>query len=87
MRFDLHSNKVDLVQQAISEKVAIIVSSISSFFIGFAIAYVRCWQLALAMSSVLLCLIITGALMNKFVSKYTKWDPYLSFFSFPSQLN
>ena len=72
VRFGLRSNKIDLIQQAISEKVAIVISSISSFFTGFAIAYARCWQLALAMSSILPCLVLTGAFMSKFVSKYTK---------------
>jgi len=72
VRFGLHSNKIDLVQQATSEKVAVVISSISSFFTGFAIAYARCWQLALAISSVIPCLVITGALMSKFASRYTK---------------
>ncbi|TFY65766.1 hypothetical protein EVG20_g5320 [Dentipellis fragilis] len=59
-----------LVQQGISEKVALVVSFIAAFFTGFILAYIRNWRLALAMSSILPCIVITGALMNKFVSKY-----------------
>jgi ATP-binding cassette subfamily B (MDR/TAP) protein 1 len=59
-----------LVQQGISEKVALTVSFISAFFTGFILAYIRSWRLALAMSSILPCIGITGAVMNKFVSRY-----------------
>ncbi|CAE6466675.1 unnamed protein product [Rhizoctonia solani] len=59
-----------LVQRGISEKVPLIVSYLSAFFTGFIVAYVRSWRLALAMSSVLPCIAITGGLMNKFAVKY-----------------
>lgn len=45
---------------------------ISSFLTGFALAYARSWRLALALSSMLPCIAIAGALMAKFVSKYTE---------------
>lgn len=60
----------DLVQQGISEKVALVVNFLSQFVTGFVLAYARSWRLALALSSILPCIGITGALMNKFVSKY-----------------
>ena len=72
----LYSNKIDLVQQGISEKVALAVSFISAFVTGFILAYARCWRLALAMSSILPCIGITGAVMNRFVSKYTQCVPF-----------
>ncbi|KAF5385690.1 hypothetical protein D9757_005473 [Collybiopsis confluens] len=59
-----------LVQQGISEKVALVVSFLAAFFTGFILAYARNWRLALAMSSILPCIGLAGALMNKFVSKY-----------------
>ena len=40
------------------------------FFTAFIIAYVRCWRLALEMTSILPCFAITGALMNSFIPKY-----------------
>ncbi|EUC60222.1 multidrug resistance protein [Rhizoctonia solani AG-3 Rhs1AP] len=59
-----------LVQQGMSEKVPLIVSYLGAFFTGFILAYIRSWRLALAISSILPCIAITGAIMNKFVSRY-----------------
>ncbi|KAL0958179.1 hypothetical protein HGRIS_000343 [Hohenbuehelia grisea] len=58
-----------LVQQGMSEKVALCVNYISSFITGFIVAYVRNWRLALALSSGLPCIALTGALMDGFMSK------------------
>ena len=63
----------DLVQQGISEKVALAVTFVAAFITGFVIAYVRSWRLALALSSVLPALGITGGVMNKFVSSYVQF--------------
>ena len=43
---------------------------VSAFITGFVLAYVRCWRLALAMTSILPCIAILGGTMNKVVSKY-----------------
>ncbi|KAF8158097.1 P-loop containing nucleoside triphosphate hydrolase protein [Crassisporium funariophilum] len=59
-----------LVQQGISEKVALVVNFLAAFVTGFALAYARSWRLALAMSSILPCIAITGGVMNKFISAY-----------------
>lgn len=59
-----------LIQQGLSEKVALVVSFFSAFVTGFVLAFARNWRLALAMSSILPCIAITGAIMNKFMSKY-----------------
>ncbi|KAJ3989819.1 P-loop containing nucleoside triphosphate hydrolase protein [Lentinula detonsa] len=59
-----------LVQQGISEKVALVVNFLAAFVTGFVLAYARNWRLALAMSSILPCIAIAGGLMNKFISKY-----------------
>ena len=66
----LISTCVDLVQQGISEKVALSVSFTSSFLTGFIMAYIRQWRLALAMTSELPCIAIAGGVMSTFVSKY-----------------
>ena len=60
----------DLVQQGISEKMAMVVTFLSAFFTGFILAYIRSWRLALAMSSILPCISIMGAVMNRFLSRY-----------------
>ncbi|KAI5121086.1 hypothetical protein M0805_008599 [Coniferiporia weirii] len=59
-----------LIQQGMSEKVALSVQFIAAFVTGFIVAYVRSWRLALALSSILPCIAITGGVMNKIVSKY-----------------
>lgn len=58
------------MQQGISEKVALVFNFLAAFVTGFVLAYIRSWRLALAMSSILPCIAITGGVMNKFVSTY-----------------
>ncbi|KIJ17535.1 hypothetical protein PAXINDRAFT_167550 [Paxillus involutus ATCC 200175] len=59
-----------LIQQGMSEKVALAINFLCAFVTGFIIAYVRCWRLALVMSPILPSIVITGSIMNKFTSKY-----------------
>lgn len=63
---------LDLVQQGISEKVALVVNFLAAFLTGFILAYARSWRLALAQSSILPCILITGTIMNKFLSIYAQ---------------
>jgi len=60
----------DLVQQGISEKVALIVTFLGAFVTGFILAYTQQWRLALALSAMLPTIGITGGIMNKFISAY-----------------
>jgi len=62
----------DLVQQGISEKVALVVNFAGAFICGFVLGFARSWRLALAMSSILPCIAITGGIMNKFISSYMR---------------
>ncbi len=64
---------LDLVQQGISEKVALIVYFVATFITGFALAYARSWRLSLALTAILPCMVITGALMSKFLSRYMQY--------------
>ncbi|KAF9533188.1 multidrug resistance protein 1 [Crepidotus variabilis] len=59
-----------LVQQGMSEKVALVVNFLGAFVCGFVLAYIRSWRLALALTSILPCIAIAGGLMNKFISGY-----------------
>jgi hypothetical protein len=54
----------DLVQQGLSEKVPLMVGFFSAFVTGFVLAYIRNWRRALAMSSIIPCICISGGLMN-----------------------
>ncbi|KAG8896650.1 GTPase-activating protein, partial [Tulasnella sp. 408] len=47
-----------------------IVSFIAAFVTGFVLAYIKSWRLALALSSILPCIVITGGVMQKFEGKY-----------------
>ena len=59
-----------MVQLGTSEKVPVVVSYIAAFVCGMILAYVRSWRLALALTSMIPCIAITGAVMNKFVARY-----------------
>ncbi|KAF8652628.1 hypothetical protein AX16_004289 [Volvariella volvacea WC 439] len=59
-----------LVQTGISEKVALVVHFFASFLTGFILAYARNWRLALALTSIVPCMGISGALMGVAMSKY-----------------
>ncbi|KAF7369875.1 hypothetical protein MSAN_00616700 [Mycena sanguinolenta] len=61
-----------LVQQGISEKVALSIFCVAGFISGFVIAFVRSWRLALVLATMLPALSIIGSLMGKFVGRYTE---------------
>ena len=46
------------------------VNFFAAFITGFVLAYAKSWRLALALSAMLPCIGITGAIMNKFISAY-----------------
>lgn len=58
------------MQQGTSEKVALVINFLAAFATGFILAYIRNWRLALALSSILPCIAITGTVMNRAVSGY-----------------
>lgn len=86
--FKLKYLTVDLVQQGTSEKVPLAVQFTSAFVTGFVrkpspalryisltsnpVAFIRSWRLALALSSIFPCLLLTGALMATFSTKWVK---------------
>ena len=53
-----------------SEKVAIVVNFLAAFISGFILAYVQEWRLALAMTSIFPCIMLSGMLMSKFLVDY-----------------
>ena len=64
---------LDLVQQGISEKVPLAVSLLAAFVTGFTLAYVRNWRLALALSSILPCIMVIGGFMFRALTKYIQY--------------
>ena len=71
-RFNSYNNShvLDLVQQGISEKVALVANFFGAFLCGIILAYIRCWRLALAMMSMFPCVALFGTIMSKFVVRY-----------------
>ena len=60
----------DLVQSGMSEKVVLAIMYLSAFISCFVLAFIRSWQLALALSSIIPCTAVAASLMSVFVSKY-----------------
>ncbi|KIO31568.1 hypothetical protein M407DRAFT_219400 [Tulasnella calospora MUT 4182] len=63
-------NDTNLIQQGIGDKFPQVISFMSAFITGFALAYARSWRLSLVMSTILPALTITGAALTKFETKY-----------------
>jgi ATP-binding cassette subfamily B (MDR/TAP) protein 1 len=73
----------DLIQQGISEKIALVINFFAAFITGFVLAYSKSWRLALALSAMLPCIGITGAIMSKFISAYKQYVYHLDAFYIP----
>lgn len=69
------SRFIDLVQQGISEKVPMCLQFTGSFIAGMILAYTQSWRLALAMSSILPCVMVAGGIMGKFMTRYSQCVP------------
>lgn len=63
-------NDIQLIQEGISDKMPMSVMFVATFVAGFVVAYIKSWQLSLAMSSMLPCIIGAGAAMNVFITKF-----------------
>ncbi|KAJ7270236.1 multidrug resistance protein 1 [Mycena rebaudengoi] len=61
-----------LVQQGISEKVALTVFAVGSFISGFVLAFIRSWRLTLVISTMLPFMMLIGGLMGTFMTRYTE---------------
>ncbi|KXN72414.1 P-loop containing nucleoside triphosphate hydrolase protein [Conidiobolus coronatus NRRL 28638] len=61
----------DLVQDGISEKVALIVHDLATFISGFIIAFVKNWKLTLVTMCIVPIIVVIVALLNKFMVRYS----------------
>ncbi|KAF8526964.1 P-loop containing nucleoside triphosphate hydrolase protein [Hysterangium stoloniferum] len=61
-----------LFQQGTSEKVPLTISAIGAFVCGFVIGYMTSWRLALALTAVVPCIVISGGAMGKFMGTYVQ---------------
>jgi ATP-binding cassette subfamily B (MDR/TAP) protein 1 len=65
------TTNTDLVQDGISEKVALIVQDLATFISGFVIAFVKNWKLTLVTMCIVPIFVIIVAVLNKFMVKYS----------------
>lgn len=61
-----------LIQEGISDKIAITVMYLAIFVVGFVVAFIRNWRLALVVSTIVPAIAVAGSLMNKFMSEYRR---------------
>ena len=61
---------IQLIQDGISDKIPLMVALLSTFIAGFIVAYIRNWRLALVMTAIIPCIVVTAVVMNIFVAKY-----------------
>lgn len=61
---------IQLIQDGISDKIPLMVALLTTFVAGFLVAYIRNWRLALVMTAILPCIVVTAVVMNMFVAKY-----------------
>ncbi|GLJ54828.1 hypothetical protein SUGI_1177560 [Cryptomeria japonica] len=73
------TDHIDLIQDAIGEKVGHFIFSVSTFIIGVRIAFAMCWQVALVTVVVVPLISIIGATYSKaMVSNFQKTQTYSS---------
>jgi ATP-binding cassette subfamily B (MDR/TAP) protein 1 len=65
------ASDTNMIQDGISEKFGLFVQGIAQFVTGFVIAFVKGWNLAVVILAALPLMGICGALMGKYISKYS----------------
>ncbi|KAH8681870.1 abc transporter [Xylariales sp. PMI_506] len=66
------SGDADLVQDAISYKIGLTLSALSTFIAAFIVGFVQSWKLTLILSSVVVALTLNITLGSSLIMKYTK---------------
>ncbi|KAI0854514.1 P-loop containing nucleoside triphosphate hydrolase protein [Xylaria cubensis] len=66
------TDDMNLVQEGISEKVSITLTSLAAFVSAFVIGFVLNWKLTLILSSVIVALFLVVGTATKFIVQYTK---------------
>ncbi|KAI0543576.1 P-loop containing nucleoside triphosphate hydrolase protein [Xylaria curta] len=66
------TDDMNLVQEGISEKVSVTLTSLAAFVSAFVIGFVLDWKLTLILSSTIVALFLVVGIATKFIVKYTK---------------
>ncbi|KAF5095788.1 hypothetical protein D0Z00_003015 [Geotrichum galactomycetum] len=65
------TSDVTQIQDGISEKVGLILSGVSTFIAAFIIGFIKCWQMTLVMSSVVVAICLGMGFASALIVKYT----------------
>ncbi|KAK9329587.1 P-loop containing nucleoside triphosphate hydrolase protein [Lipomyces starkeyi] len=61
----------NLVQEAMSEKVGIMLTGLSTFIAAFVISFIKSWKLTLILSSVVVAIVLTMGFLSTFMVKFS----------------
>ncbi|KAJ8098949.1 P-loop containing nucleoside triphosphate hydrolase protein [Lipomyces tetrasporus] len=61
-----------LIQDSISEKIALSLSGISTFIAAFVVGFVKSWKLTLIMMSIVITMLLVLPLLTRIVARYAK---------------
>ncbi|KAF4634705.1 hypothetical protein G7Y89_g3398 [Cudoniella acicularis] len=66
------TSDMNLIQEGITSKISLSLTATATFTTAFIIAFVEYWKLALILSSVIVAILIAGAVGGKFAVKYNR---------------
>lgn len=66
------TSDTNLVQDGISEKVALTLTAIATFFSAYIIGFIKYWKLTLILTSSIVAIFLTMAILGQFIVKYNK---------------
>lgn len=66
------TSDTNLVQDGISEKVALTLTAIATFFSAYIIGFIKYWKLTLILTSSIVAIFLTMAILGQFIIKYNK---------------
>lgn len=62
----------NLIQDGISEKVGLTMQAVATFIAAYVIGYIKYWKLTLILTSTILAIFLTMAILGQFIVKYNK---------------
>ncbi|KAF2484720.1 multidrug resistance protein 1, 2, 3 [Neohortaea acidophila] len=62
----------NLVQDGMSQKVALCMTAVATFVTAYVIAYIKYWKLALIDTSAIVAIVLTMGSLGRFITKYSK---------------
>lgn len=66
------TSDTNLVQDGISGKVALSLTALATFFSAYVIGYIKYWKLTLILTSSIVAIFLTMAILGQFIVKYNK---------------